>query len=57
MGVGAIYMANKVLVELERSCVNSVRWVRNESFRRRSLVPIRYVAQSAHSVYVTYLVE
>jgi hypothetical protein len=44
MGVGSIYMACKVLVELERSCVNSFRLVHVESFRRRSLVPVRYTA-------------
>ena len=56
MGVGAIYMASKVLVELETSSLNSVRWVHVESWSRRSLVPVRYVAQAARSVCVTYLV-
>jgi hypothetical protein len=41
MGVGAISMANNVLVELERSCMNSVRLVQVESWSRRSLVAIR----------------
>jgi hypothetical protein len=41
MGVGAIYMADKVLVELERYSVNSFRLLHVESFRRRSLAPIR----------------
>ena len=41
MGVGAINMASEVLVELERYRVNSVLWLHVESFRRRSLVPIR----------------
>jgi len=34
-------MADKVLVELERYCVNSFRLVHVESFRRRSLAPVR----------------
>jgi len=41
MSVGAINMAIKVLVELEISCLNAVRWLHIESFRRRSLVPVR----------------
>jgi hypothetical protein len=41
MGVGAIYMADKVRVELERTSVNSFHLVQIESFRRRSLAPIR----------------
>ena len=48
MSVSAIYMADIVLVEKERPSMNSVRWVHVESFRRRSLVPIRYVARAAH---------
>jgi hypothetical protein len=56
MSVCAINMAYKVLVEMERSCVNLFRLVYVESFRRRSLAPIRYVARAAHQVYVTYLV-
>jgi len=56
MSVGAINMANIVLVEMERSSMNSVRWVHVEIIRRRSLAPSRYVAQAAHLVCVTYLV-
>ena len=41
----------------ERHSVNSVRWLHVDSWSCRSLVPNRYVAQSAHSVCVTYLVE
>jgi len=41
MGVGANYMASKVLVELERYCVNLVRLVQIENYQRRSLAPDR----------------
>jgi hypothetical protein len=58
MSVGANNMANKVFV-LNNSVdsVNSFRWVHVESYRRRSLAPIRYVAQAARSICVTYLIE
>ena len=36
--------------------MNSFRWVHVDNYSRCSLVPVRYVAQSARSVCVTYLV-
>ena len=43
-------------MQIENNTMDSFRWVHIESFRRRSLVPVRYVARAAHQVYVTYLV-
>ena len=37
-------MASKVLVELERYCVNLVRLVQIENYQRRSLAPDRQAA-------------
>jgi hypothetical protein len=36
--------------------MNSFRLVKYETYQRRSLAPVRYVAQATRSVSVTYLV-
>jgi hypothetical protein len=35
--------------------MNSFRLVHIETYQRRSLAPVRYVARAAQQVYVTYL--
>ena len=37
--------------------VNLFRYQQFENYQRRSLAPVRYVAQATRSVSVTYLVE
>jgi hypothetical protein len=46
-----LLMPNNLFIRM-----NSVRLVNYESYQRRSLAPVRYVAQAALTISVTYLV-
>ena len=44
MGVGTLSIASEFRIQIENNTMDSFRWVQVESFRRRSLVPVRYTA-------------
>ena len=51
MGVGTLSIASGFRIQIENNTMDSFRWVHIESFRRRSLVPVRYTATKSLGCY------